>query len=451
MAMASKASGARLAALEVVRQVRERGAYAQEILAKQVDSSDLPSEERAFATKLVLGVVSATGTLDDVINRCLRSPSDVQDDVRDALRISTYEIIFLDKSPHAAVDQGVELVRAVTPKAAGLANAVLRKVVQARASFPFGDPTKDIAALGRTYAFPAWLTAGLVEEMGPHDAQDFMRASNDPAPLFIAVNTIMASDDAVVAAFEKAHECLEPVEEPNVAGCYRVQDSRALLVPEIKRLLKNGKILVSDAASQLVAASVLPDEKPRSFLEIGAGRATKTILLQSNAQRKWGSQIEEYTTLDNHAFKTNLLLERVEQYGVHVQEALTGDALDLDTVVGDMCFDEIFIDAPCSGMGTLRRHPEIRWRLRADDVWSFSRVQLGMLLSAASHVAPKGHMSYATCTVFGAENYGVVKAFLASEIGSSFELVPIFGASCVSTRLSTGSCDAHFAVRFVRK
>lgn len=447
----SKASPARRAALDVVRAVRERGAYAQDVLAKRVDASDLEPEDRAFATKLALGVVSAQGTLDEIINRALRSPSDVQSDVRDALRISTYEIIFLNKSPHAAVDQGVELARTVAPRAAGLANAVLRKVIGMRASFPFGDPAHDVSALARAHAFPTWLAVQLVEEMGARDAVDFMQASNDPAPLFIAVNACKASDEAVVAAFEKAGEQLERVEEPSVAGCYRVPDGRSLLVPEVKHLLKQGKIVVSDAASQLVAASVLPAEKPASFLEIGAGRATKTILLQSNAQRCWGSQIDEYMTLDNHAFKTQLLLERTEQYNVHVHEALTGDALDLDMVVGERLFDTVFIDAPCSGLGTLRRHPEIRWRLRADDLYSFSRVQLGMLLSAASHIAPGGQLVYATCTITGEENYGVAKAFLASEAGATFELAPINGASCISTRLFTGSSDAHFAVRFVRK
>ena len=163
-------------------------------------------------------------------------------------------------------------------------------------------------------------------------------------------------------------------------------------------------MLVSDAAAQMVAANILPDEKPASVLEVGAGRATKTILLQSDACRKYGSQIEEYVTIDNHAYKTRLLEKRAEDYGVNVTEAFTGNALDLDNVMPERLFDLVFVDAPCSGMGTLRRHPEIRWRMAERDVESFAKTQLGMLKAAATHIKPGGTLAYSTCTVTREEN-----------------------------------------------
>ena len=447
----SKASPARLAALDVVRAVRERDAFAQDVIGTRIDRSDLSSEDRAFATKLALGVVSSTGTLDEIIDRALNAPSDVKPDVRDALRVSAYEIVFLGKTPHAAVDQGVELVRSFAMSASGLANAVLRKIVLMRQAFPFGDPMRDPEALARLHAFPLWLARKLIADLGPQEALDFMRASNEQAPLFIAVNAAKTTDEALVKAFDKLDEGLDPVsvDGVDVAGCYRVLDTRALLLPEVKRMFSQGKILVTDAASQLVAASVLPERKPSSLLEVGAGRATKTILLQSDATRAYGSQLV-LSTLDNHAFKTRLLLERAERYGAEVAEALTGDALELDAVVGDRAFDEVFIDAPCSGLGTLRRPPEIRWRIKPADIAEFARVQLGMLQSAAPHVALGGTLAYATCTVTREENNGVVKAFLESEAGAGFKLAPVNGRSCVATRLSPGSSDAHFAVRFER-
>ena len=428
----SKASPARLAALDVVRAVRERDAFAQDVIGTRIDRSDLSSEDRAFATKLALGVVSATGTLDEIIDRALNAPSDVKPDVRDALRVSTYEIIFLGKTPHAAVDQGVELVRSFAMSASGLANAVLRKIVLMRQAFPFGDPMRDPEALARLHAFPLWLARKLIVDLGPQEALDFMRASNEQAPLFIAVNAAKTSDEALVKAFDKLDEGLDPVsvDGVSVAGCYRVLDTRALLLPEVKRMFSQGT-------------------KPASLLEVGAGRATKTILLQSDATRAYGSQLV-LSTLDNHAFKTRLLLERAERYGAEVAEAFTGDALELDAVVGDRAFDEVFIDAPCSGLGTLRRHPEIRWRIKPADIVEFARVQLGMLQAAAPHVAPGGALAYATCTVTREENNGVVKAFLESEAGAGFKLAPVNGRSCVATRLAPGSPDAHFAVRFER-
>lgn len=448
----AKASPARLAALDAVRAVRERDAFAQDVIGARIDNSDLTPQDRAFATKLVLGVVSSWGTLDEVIDRSLRKPTDVQADVRDALRVSTYEILFLDKTPHAAVDQGVELVRSFAPKAAGLANAVLRKIVDQRTAFPFGDPARDGAACARLHAFPVWLAQKLVTDLGPQAAVEFMKASNEPAPLFVAVNAAKTDEATVLKAFEEAGERAIPaaIDGERVPGCLHVPDGRALLAPSVKRLLAQGALIVSDAASQLVAASVLPAQKPASFLEIGAGRATKTILIQSDAQRTYSSQIDEYVTLDNHAFKTKLLLERAAQCGVHVAEALTGDALALDDLMPGRVFDVVFIDAPCSGLGTLRRHPEIRWRVSPADIAEFARLQVGMLQAAAAHVAVGGTLAYATCTVSHEENNGVVRAFLESKEGASFALAPINGRGCVATQLFTGASDAHFAVRFTR-
>ncbi|MEG0476265.1 MAG: transcription antitermination factor NusB, partial [Raoultibacter sp.] len=166
MDKASKASAARIFAVRVGRAVRMRNAFTHDIITAQLEKTKLTPEDKAFATKLALGVTSSVGTLDEIIDRCLRSPKDISPEVRDALRISTYEIIFLGKSLHAAVDQGVELVRFVAPEAAGLANAVLRKVSRAKEEFPFGDVATSTGALARQQAFPLWMAQLLVEDLG---------------------------------------------------------------------------------------------------------------------------------------------------------------------------------------------------------------------------------------------------------------------------------------------
>ncbi len=450
----SRATPARLAALEVVRTVRERRAFAQDVIAQVIDQSPMSVEDRSFATLLALGTVSARGTLDEIIDRALDNPEDVFRETRDALQISTYEIFFLGKEAHAAVDQGVEMVKSFSPgPAARVANAVLHKIVRLRLEFPFGNPATDIDALARTQAFPTWLARKLMEEMGPQPAIDFMRASNEQAPLYVGINACKATDEQVKRAFERAEEVAEPVTlgDGEVPGCLRVPESRALLVPSLARLITQGKILVSDAAAQLVAASVLPEEKPASVLEVGAGRATKTILLQSGAVRKYGTQIEDYVTIDNHSYKTRLLRERAETYGVNVAEAFTGNAMDLDSIMPDRTFEFIFVDAPCSGLGTLRRHPEIRWRLTEEDIPKFVDTQVKLLKAAARHVAVGGSLAYSTCTVTREENAASIKAFLDSEEGKAFKLAPIGERTSVVTRLAPGSSDAHFAVRFVRE
>ena len=114
-------------------------------------------------------------------------------------------------------------------------------------------------------------------------------------------------------------------------------------------------------------------------------------------------------------------------------------------------FKTIFIDAPCSGLGTLRRHQEIRWRVTPEHIDELAETGLALLKSAANHVEIGGQIVYATCTVTYAENNGVVKAFLESEEGSSFKLAPINGKAAFVSQITTDSPDAHFAVKFVRK
>lgn len=446
------ASPARQAALTVVSQLRRRDAFAQDLISKYIDRSTMSPEDRAFATRLVLGVVTTRGTLDDILNRCMNSPEDVSPEVRDALHISAYEIMFLDKEAHAAVDQGVELVRSVAPKASGVGNAVLRKLVTIKDQFPFGDPQRELSAYARQHAFPEWLAKELVETFGPDGAHAFMEACNDPAPVFVGINAAKEGEEEVYQTLVSAKGEPESatVDGRVIPGCFKINSGQLLTDGRIKRLINNGNMLVSDLASQAVADLVLPEQKPASMLEIGAGRATKTVLVQSNSVRRWGSQIEEYITLDNHEFKTKLLQERAEQYGINVTEAVTGDATDLDASLEGRMFDVIFIDAPCTGLGTLRRHPEIRWRLKPETIDEYSELGLAMLKQAASHVNPGGTLVYATCTVTRKENSGVIKAFLESSEGAGFRLVPVEGKAAFVSELTPGGSDAHFAAKMVK-
>ena len=446
------ASPARQAALRVTSIVRERDAFAQELIHKYIDSSRMSREDRAFATRLTLGVVSSYGTLDDVINRCLDRVSDINDDVRDALRISTYEIIFLKKEPHAAVSQGVELVKTIAPKASGLANAVLRRIADKAHKFPFGDPRTDIEAFARLHAFPEWLAKRALLDLGPEATRDYLAGSNEPAPLFVAINAAKADESEVVETIVAAHgdPVAVSVNGEDIPGCYCLSEGRVLFDGRVRHMIQTGQLLVSDASSQQIARLVLPEEKPASLLEVGAGRGTKTVLIQSDAQRRYGSQIDEYVTVDNLEFKTNITAERAEEYGIHVSESITGDATALDDVVGERAFDVVFIDAPCSGLGTLRRHPEIRWRLNPEKIDEFAKTGLALLKSASTHVTPGGSIVFSTCTITRAENIDVVKAFLASDEGASFALAPIGGAPCFNPALKPGSPDAHFAVRLVK-
>lgn len=453
----SKASPARLKAYECIRQIRLRKSYAHEMIERLIDSSKMDSADKAFAAKLVIGVVSMRGSLDEILNRAMNSPEDVSIELRDALVISTYEIIYLQKSPHAAVDQGVELARAIAPKATGLANSVLRKIVALRAAFPFGDPRKDINAYALLHGFPVWLVEEVIADLGATKAHEFLVASNTTAPLYIAVNDIKDLNAEVYETLIRAKADPQPVliDDTLVPGCYLVAKHAVLNDGRVKRLVNKGSMLVSDAAAQSVANLVATHARPTSFLEIGSGRGTKTIMLQSGVFRKNGNQAPDFICIDNSVHKIELLKERAIKYGVNIKEAIAANAAQLAEALESQQFDSVFIDAPCTGLGTLRRHPEIRWRVTDDAINKYAALGVNLLNAAAPFVAPGGILAYSTCTVTKRENEEAIQLFLNGEEGTHFSIDKLSfhdkTALYFKTNLTSNGPDAHFCAILRKK
>ncbi|MGI6033994.1 MAG: RsmB/NOP family class I SAM-dependent RNA methyltransferase [Coriobacteriales bacterium] len=409
----SAATPARLLARELLQEQRVRDAYLRELVDARRETSTIAAEEFAFAQVLAFGVVMTRGTLDELIDRNLESPHDVHAKLRDCLRISAYELLFLDKPAPVVVDQGVELARSCEPRAAGLTNAVLHKMARDAQGFPWGDTADSDAAFARSFGMPVWLCERLISQYGRERAAQMLSACLKPAPAYLVDN-----------------------------------------------LYPGGGQFASDLSAQKVA-SLVPLDEP--VLEVGAGRGTKTALLEGRALREFGHPISIYA-VDVHEFKAHLLDERMGKMGIEGVHALTADARDLSGV--SELPDSVsvaFVDAPCSGTGTLRRHPEIRWKLAPEGVDDLSELQLSLLKGAAARVAVGGTLVYATCSILDEENQQVVDAFLASEEGSGFSVAPLNpefateeDAWAVSAKGAfvalprEGGPDGHFAVRLVR-
>ena len=216
-------------------------------------------------------------------------------------------------------------------------------------------------------------------------------------------------------------------------------------------LLKDEQIIVSDASAQSIvmrAVEALP--KDARLLEIGAGRGVKTLLFQSTCARR-NIQLAAYDALDLSAKKLSVLEERVAKAGGSIASALAHDATK-PLPVADEAYDLIFIDAPCTGLGTLRRHPEIKARLHKEDAKKLSATSQAMLVQAAQKVKPGCYLMFATCTILKEENEKTVKRFLASPAGSAFEIVPLGaqGTPFFKTPFDTGA-DLHFAALLQKK
>jgi 16S rRNA (cytosine967-C5)-methyltransferase len=412
------ASGARRTARNVLSRIRERDAYGHEVLSAALRETDMEPSDVAFTTRLVYGALQTVGTLDEALDRYLVGKR-LEPRVRDALRIAAYELLFQRTEPRAAVHQGVELVREVRPQATGLANAVLRRLADEAPAFPWGDPACDDAALARLHGHPLWLASMWIRELGRDTAASVMAADNEPAPLFLAVNPF-------AGAFEDAVEVLladgaQP--EPVVPdGCLVARDAAAAVRG---RALAEGLVVAADAAAQLVPVLAMAAQGQR-IVEIGAGRGTKTMLLQAHAVATGGPA--ELIAVDVHEFKSRLLEERMSRLGVPGITALTLDATAFDDAPASPApgtIDTCVIDAPCTGLGTLRRHPEKRWRVSEGDISSLSVLGARLLGSAASLVRAGGFVVYSTCTLSDAENRDLIDSFLASEGGRRFVLDPL--------------------------
>ena len=208
--------------------------------------------------------------------------------------------------------------------------------------------------------------------------------------------------------------------------------------------MADGGLVISDVAAQSIASLAMPEDKPERFLEIGAGRGTKTILLQNAALTRFGEQIH-LDTLDMDVQRTEERKKQLAKANINQDEVFVKDATNLSSFDSDS-YDAVFVDAPCSGIGTLRRHPDIRWRMNEDDVASLAAMGEKMILEAARLVKVGGQLTFATCTVLSQENQFVIDSFLKSEVGSGFEVVRTVSTDALSREKVTGPIyDAHYA------
>lgn len=411
----ARSTSARSLALEVLSEVRRRDAWVTAVMDRALAESDLEPRDAAFATRLVLGAVEAEGTLDEALARYVKNPSTVEPRVRDALRVGAYELLFMHAPAHAVVNEWVNEVRRIRPRAAGMVNAVLRRVAESAPAFPWGDPATDDAALARASAMPLWLVERFMADLGDTEARTALAAGTQPAPLFLWHNPFLGT-------FENAMTVLaEDGAEPQACewpGCILARKPSAAVRG---RAVADGLVLVTDAAAQVAAWAVGP-HPGGVVVDAAAGRGTKTVELQAVSVAGGGPA--RIHALDLHAYKTKILAGRMDK--LHVPDVVVGvadvsDPLDKPGVPAAGTADAVLLDAPCTGVGTLRRHPEKRWRVTPADIPEMAAVQRRLLAGLAPLVAFGGVLVYATCSLTREENDEVADAFLASRSGKGFE------------------------------
>ncbi|WP_322152450.1 RsmB/NOP family class I SAM-dependent RNA methyltransferase [Paratractidigestivibacter sp.] len=406
----TKLAPARRAALKLFSECRRREARARDMLRDSDVLAALDSRDRALATRLVLGTIAARGEVDRAITSHLHSRSVLEPLVRDALRIAAFEILYLDIPDHVAVSQGVELVRSVSKRAAGLGNAVLRRVADedskalAASQDALDSGIYTIDDLQRVGALPEWLAAAVRTDLDPAAAADYARRTLEPPCQSVAANTAKHTVEECRELLAEAG--CDPADGP-VAGSFVLGCPAALNDSD---LVANCDVLPCDLAAQEVVATLAPTQGQK-VLEVGQGRGTKSVLLAATGAR--------LTSVELDPKKSALASARMQTAGVADRvHCVCDDGQTLEHIDGT--FDLVFVDAPCSGTGTLSRHPEISWSLREDAVSDLAALQLRILRNASIRVAPGGRLAYSTCSVLAAEDADVVSAFLASPEGAGF-------------------------------
>ena len=375
--------------------------------------------DRSLTLDIVTGTLRWQRSLDHLIEHFARRPvKRIEPEVLMVLRLSAYQILHLDRVPVSAiVDDAVDLTReARKPGASGFVNGVLRALVRQRRHLPLpprpedvGDRDAALAYLGVTHSHPDWLVERWLDRFGFENAERWVQFNNRPPRLTLRVNTLRGSvEEAVDALRADGVETERTVYAPSALG---VVSGNPLRQPQ------DGRWVVQDEASQLVTLVV--NAKPgERVLDLCAAPGGKTTAMAAEM-----ADDGLLLACDVRARRVRLLRDAVALSGAgHVRLVQLGTAGALPFAAR---FDRVLVDAPCSGLGTIRRDPDIRWRRTAEELPGLAAAQRNLIERAAEVVRPGGRLVYATCSSEPEENEQVVDAFLAGR--QDFELVDLRG------------------------
>ena len=409
-----EANAARLVAFEVLRAVDEDDAYANLVLPVEIARAGLNKLDAAFATNLCYGTLRMRGRWDAIISRCAKGRRiyDIDPPVLDLLRMGCEQLLAMETPPHAAIHETVVIARNFFGQGTGgFVNAVLRRISEKAGQWPEivrSSTASHTEFLSLWHSHPRWIVEALEESLeasgrSRDDVESVLAAHNAPAKVALAARAI--SPEALAERVEAAKMEAFP-------GC--LMPSAVLLGrgdPHRLHPVRDGLAGVQDEGSQLIAAlfAAAPIEgKDELWLDMCAGPGGKTATLAAIAQGR-GARIHANEPQEH---RLDLVAASVEPWEDTVALRL-GDGRELG-VQEPNAYDRVLVDAPCSGLGALRRRPEARWRKDPKDIPGLAKLQRQLLASAFKALRPGGALVYSTCSPVLAETRDVVRDFLAS-------------------------------------
>lgn len=439
---------AREVALKIINDVTQNHAYANIALTREINRQKLSDQDRRFITELVYGTIKAKETLDWMISFYINRPiTTIAPIILNILRMGMYQMFFLTKIPvSAACNQAVELTKKYghvgTVK---FVNAVLRNAGRTPEKIVYPDKEKNLAKfLALTYFHPEWLVTRWIERLGAEGTESLCSINNVTPSLCLRTNTLKNTRDELLAILESEGVVAEASEwTPEGIVCHSAPALSSL------QSLRTGLFQIQDESSMLVAHVLAP--QPGEFVidtcAAPGGKTTHIAALMGNKGRIIATDIYNHKLL--------LIKENAERLGISIIENQELDATKIGTKFSGQA-DRVLVDAPCSGLGVLRRKADSRWRKEESMLKELPRLQREILHSAADCVKVGGVLVYSTCTTEPEENQAVVESFLRSRsefvLQKTGEFLPVAGHDAEMVQLwpHVDHVDGFFIARLTR-
>ncbi len=442
---------ARTTALEVLIRVERKGHKVEQAL-EQAYGEGLSVKDRGLMTELVYGVLRYRNRLDWALGQfCRKSIQKLSPTLRNILRMGAYQILFLDRIPaRAVVDEAVDLTQRKGVKGlGGFVNAVLRSLDRDRAAITYPDfKTDPVRYLSVFYSHPEWMVNRWLKRYGPERTMALCQANNQIPPVTLRTNTLLTTRESLEAQLKN--------EGVDVEGCtvsplaLRIKDG----VFTQSAAYRKGWFYIQDEAAQLVVLGLAPrpGEVILDACAAPGGKTTHIAQVMANEGR--------IIALDLKAQRLELVRENCQRLGIRIVECLLGDARAVKGLK-NLKFDRILVDAPCSGLGVLRRNPEGKWTKTEDLIQQYARLQLEILEGVSPWLKEDGVLMYSTCSTEPEENEQVVRKFLSAHpeyrIQNLQEALPPAASSMItpegflSTLLNSESMDVFFAAKLIKR
>ncbi len=403
-------------AVDILSSVSQSQSFAGDLLDTCLDEQHLSgTADGRLLTHLVYGALRMQGHLDCILTQLYRGDFvKMEDGVKNILRTGLYQLKFSDRLPaFAVVDEAVKIAKCINPGAGGLVNAVLRSYLRNTDKIYFPslekNPAEHIAAF---YSHPPWLVKIWLNIFGQEETIALCQANNELPPLTLRVNTLKVSrEDLIQKLKSEDFSCESTRFSPD--GIILSDTPRPV---QKTFFFKEGLLRLQDEAAQLISHLVDP-RSGESVLDVCAGSGGKTTHLAA-VMKNTGRIV----ALDHDSGKIAQLTKDVIRMGVSVIESKQADLGQILPEGFLDAFDHILVDAPCSGTGTLRRNPEIKWRLKSTDIPTLAKTQNTILQNASAAVKKGGRLIYCTCSILPAENDDVIRQFLTDNLQFTVEI-----------------------------